>query len=101
ARRTWTVRRTWTAHEADEWTKEDWIAIVLSPLSYMCIAFGLAMSLFLIPVGFVLLAVGLAATALMFWVIDPKLDALSEDYEQKQRKYLEELEKIQRWEGKS
>jgi antibiotic biosynthesis monooxygenase (ABM) superfamily enzyme len=92
------IKRTWTPHEADEWTKEDWIAIVLSPLSFIFITFGLAMSLFLLPLGFVLLLLGLVVTAVMFWVIGPKLDVISEDYEHKQREYLEDLEKIQRWE---
>ena len=91
-------RQKWTPHEADEWTKEDWIAIVLSPLSFILITFGLAMSLFLLPLGFVLLFLGIVVTAFMFWVIDPKLDVISEDYEHKQREYLEDLEKIQRWE---
>ncbi len=92
------IKRSWTPHEADEWTKEDWIAIVLSPLSFILITFGLAMSLFLLPAGFVMLLIGIVITAFMFWVIDPKLDVLSEDYESKQREYLNELEKIQRWE---
>ena len=94
------IKRNWTPHEADEWTKEDWFAIVLSPLSYILIAFGLAMSFFLLGIGFVLLAAGLTAAAVMFWIIDPKLNVLSEDYEAKQREYLKELEKIQRWESK-
>ncbi|NWG14608.1 MAG: hypothetical protein HXY20_13860 [Acidobacteria bacterium] len=92
------IKRSWTPHEADEWTKEDWIAIVLSPLSFILITFGLAMSLFLLTAGFVMLLIGIAITVFMFWVIDPKLDVLSEDYERKQREYLNELEKIQRWE---
>ncbi len=92
------IRRQWTPHEADEWTKEDWLAIVLSPFCFVFITFGLAMSLFLLPLGFVLLLLGIAATALMFWVIDPKLHVISEDYERKQRQYLDELERIQRWE---
>jgi len=95
------IKRTWTPHEADEWTKEDWLAIVLSPLSFIFITFGLAMSLFLLPAGFVMLAVGIIASALMFWIIDPKLNAISEEYETKQREYLSELEKIQRWEDKT
>jgi hypothetical protein len=56
------------------------------------------MSLFLLPAGFIMLIVGIVITAVMFWVIDPKLDVISEDYEHKQREYLDELEKIQRWE---
>ncbi len=91
-------KRKWTAHEADEWTKEDWLAIVISPFRYIFINLGVAMSLFLLPMGFVFLGVGVVITALMFWVIDPKLKAISESYERKQREYLKDLEKIQRWE---
>ncbi len=92
------IKRKWLPHEADEWTKEDWIAIVLSPLSYIFITFGLALSLFLLPFGFIMLAVGLVITAVMFWVIDPKLSSISKEYEQKQHRYLDDLEQIQRWE---
>ena len=94
------IKRTWKAHEADEWRREDWYAIVLSPLSYIFITFGLALSFFLLPLGFVMLALGIVITALMFWIIDPKLEAISEEYEQKQREYLNQLEMIQRWEDK-
>lgn len=92
------IKRSWTPHEADEWTKEDWIAIVLSPISFILITFGLAMSLFLLPAGFIMLIIGIIITAFMFWVIDPKLDVISEDYEHKQKEYLDGLERIQRWE---
>jgi small-conductance mechanosensitive channel len=92
------IKRNWTAQEADEWTKEDWIAIVLSPLSYIFITMGLAMSFFLLPLGFILLAFGIICAVIMFWVIDPKLNVISADYEKKQKKYLDELEEIQRWE---
>ena len=92
------LKRRWTAHDADEWTKEDWIAIVLSPFCYIFVTMGLAMSLFLQPLGFLLLAVGVVFTIIVFWVMDPKLSALSSGYEKKQRKYLKELEQIQRWE---
>jgi len=92
------IKRNWTAREADEWTKEDWIAIVLSPLSYIFITMGLAMALFLLPLGFILLALGIIFAAVMFWVINPKLNVISSDYEKKQKEYLDELEEIQRWE---
>jgi hypothetical protein len=94
------MRTKWTPHEAEEWTREDWIAIVLSPLSYILITFGLAMSLFLLPAGFILLALGIIATAVMFRVIGPKLRVISHEYEERQREYLTELEQIQRWEDK-
>ena len=91
-------KKDWTPHQADEWTKEDWIAVVLSPFSYILITMGGAMSLFLLPLGFVLLAVGIIITVVMFKVIGPKLNVLSSEYEKKQRAYLKDLEKIQRWE---
>lgn len=92
------IKRNWDPHEADEWTREDWIAVILSPFSYILITMGLAMSLFLIPLGFLLLSLGILITVILFWVIDPKMSALSSDYEKKQISYLKELEQIQRWE---
>ncbi len=92
------IRRTWTPAAADEWTREDWIAILLSPLAYLGLAVGVALSALLLPVGFIILAIAAILTGLMHWVIDPKLRVISEDYEKKQKHYLEELEKIVRWE---
>jgi len=92
------IRREWTPADADEWTKEDWIAIVLSPLAYVAIAVGVALSLLLLPVGFIILGIAVVMTVLMHWVIDPKLKTISQDYEQKQKHFLQELEKTQRWE---
>ncbi len=94
------IKRTWKAHEADEWTKEDWFAIILSPLSFILITFGLALSLFGLTSGFIMLVAGVIVTALMFWIIDPKLNAISSDYESKQHEYLKDLENIQKWENK-
>ncbi|UCH63054.1 MAG: hypothetical protein JSU77_00950 [Fidelibacterota bacterium] len=92
------IRRKWTPAAADEWTREDWITIVLSPLAYITLAIGVALSIFLLKIGFIVLGAGVVLTALMHWVIDPKLKTISEDYEKKQKDYLEELEKIIRWE---
>ena len=92
------IKRNWTPHEADKWTKEDWIAIVLSPFSYILITMGLAMAIFLLPLGFLLLGIGIIFAIIMFRVIDPKLTVISEEYEKKQSQYLKELEQIQRWE---
>lgn len=94
------IKRTWKAHEADEWTKEDWFAIILSPVSFILITFGLALSLFGLTSGFIMLVVGIIVTALMFWIIDPKLNAISSEYESKQHEYLKDLEDIQKWENK-
>ena len=92
------IKRRWTAVEADRWTKEDYITFVVSPLVYVLLLVGTALSLLLRWYGFLLLGIGLALFFFMLWVIDPKLKAISEDYEIKQKQYLEDLEKIARWE---
>lgn len=92
------IRRQWTAKDADEWGKEDWIAIVLSVLSYITLSIGSALSFLLLPVGFVVLGIGVVITLLMYWVIDPKLRTLSAEYEKKQKDYLLQIEEIQKWE---
>ncbi|MEE9166673.1 MAG: hypothetical protein V3U24_04315 [Candidatus Neomarinimicrobiota bacterium] len=91
------IRRQWTAQAADEWGKEDWIAIGLSVLSYFTLTVGTALSFLLIPSGFVILAFGIGAAILMYWVIDPKLRTISSEYEKKQKDYLRKLEEIQEW----
>lgn len=93
------IRRKWTAEAADEWTKEDWIAMLLSVLSYITLTIGVALSFLLLTSGFIILAVGIVITLLMYWVIDPKLKTISNEYEKKQKEYLTQLEDIQRWEA--
>ena len=93
------IRRRWNAAEADDWRKEDWIAVVLSCLSYMGLMIGFALAFLLRWEGFAVLAVTALVTWLMFWIIDPKLSVISREYESKQREYIERLEKIARWEG--
>jgi len=92
------IRRKWTPAAADEWKREDWIVIVLSPLAYIGLAVGVVLSILLLKVGFIVLGLTIVVIVLMHWVIDPKLKTISEDYERKQKHYLEELEKIERWE---
>jgi hypothetical protein len=92
------IRRRWTAAEADFWTKEDYLTFIISPLVYVLFMIGTALSLFLLWYGFLLLGAGVVLLFLMLWVIDPKLKAISGDYEHKQKQYLEDLEKIARWE---
>ncbi|MCY4159246.1 MAG: hypothetical protein OXF48_06505 [Bacteroidetes bacterium] len=93
------IRRNWSANEADEWTKEDWIAIVLSPLCYVLITIGAAMSILLQTFGYIMLIVGIALTVILHLVIDPKLKSISKEYEKKQQNYLQELEAKVRWES--
>jgi len=91
------IKRNWTATEADEWTKEDWITIILSPLSYFLLTIGVALSLFLFWYGYLILVAGIVLAALMHWIIDPKLKAISAEYEKKQQDYLHDLEASVRW----
>jgi uncharacterized membrane protein YbaN (DUF454 family) len=92
------IRRTWTAKEADEWTKEDTITVIISPIIYALITVGTALSLLLIPIGFLLLGLGIILTLAMVYIINPKLAATSEEYEKKQKQYLDALEKKIKWE---
>ncbi|MBN1301961.1 MAG: hypothetical protein JW995_12165 [Melioribacteraceae bacterium] len=95
------IRRHWTPGSADEWTKEDWITIIISPLCYILLSIGVGLSFLLLPVGFITLTAGIVLIILMHWIIDPKLKSISHDYEEKQQQYLEELENKVRWEEKN
>lgn len=92
------IRRQWTPEAAQHWTREDLIAAVLSAASYGLIIIGGTLSLIASVAGYIALAAGIALAGLMYWVIDPKLRAVSADYEKKQQKFLERLEDIARWE---
>ena len=91
-------RRSWTAREADEWTIHDWIAIIVSPVIYLLLTIGVMLSMLLVTAGFVLLGVAILLLVLLVKVINPKLDAISEGYEKKQKEYIEELERKVKWE---
>jgi len=91
-------RKDWTPAEADEWTIHDTLAVIVSPLIYVLILIGASLAALLMPLGFVLLAVGAVLFVVMIRVINPKLTAISEGYEKKQKEYIEELEKKVKWE---
>ncbi len=92
------IKRTWTAKDADEWTKEDLFASILSPIIYGLFTIGPALAALLMPIGFILTGVGILLTLLMVFIINPKLAVISEDYEKKQKQYLDELERKVKWE---
>ena len=91
------IQRQWTAEEAQDWTREDWIAIVLSPLVFAGIMFGLTMVLLLQWSGLWWLLGAVAGSVVIYWVIDPKLRAVSADYEEQQASYINTLESRMRW----
>ena len=90
-------RTEWTAAEADEWTKEDWVTIILSPIIYLLLTVGVALACLLMWQGYVMTIVGIILTVVMHKIIDPKLKAISEEYEKKQQGYLSDLESNTRW----
>lgn len=90
-------RRTWKPEEAEAWTKEDWVVIALSPLAYALLMVGLALLLFLQVAGLVLFGLGVVATVVIHLIIDPKLKAVSSEYEKKQKEYLQRLDQVVRW----
>ena len=75
------IRREWTSADADDWHKEDWLAIIFSTVSYIALVIGTALSFLTITVGFVILALGIVSAGIMMWIIDPKLRKISSEYE--------------------
>ncbi len=91
-------RREWTPQDADEWTKEDGWAILFSCLAYMLLTIGVGLSLLVPFWGLPCVALGVACALIMYWIIDPKLRTLSDEYESKQKEYLEALDRTMKWE---
>lgn len=91
-------KREWTKEEAELWTKEDVIAASFVALSFVGIIIGTIYSFLLMPIGFITLALSVGIGILGILIILPKMQSISREYEKKQAKYLEDLEKIARWE---
>jgi hypothetical protein len=91
------IRRSWTPEQANEWTREDWVAILLSPLVFAFLMIGVTKMLLLQGSGVLMTAAAFVLSGTIYWVIDPKLRAVSIEYEADQARYLEELEKTMRW----
>lgn len=88
----------WTKEEAELWTKEDVIAAICVAISFVGINIGTIYAFLLMPMGFVIFALSVGIGALGIIIIMPKMKSISSEYEKKQAKYLEDLEKIARWE---
>jgi hypothetical protein len=91
------IRRAWTPEQADAWTREDWIAVALSPLVFAALMIGLTRLLLLETDGIWLVVGAVVGALAIYWVIDPKLRAVSSEYEARQARYVEELERRLRW----
>jgi len=93
-------RKNWTPSEADEWTVHDLVASILGVLAFFLGTIGVIGAFLFQLWGFVCLVVAGALTILMYRVIDPKLRAMSEAFEEKQQEYLDDLERTVRWESR-
>lgn len=91
-------RRSWTVDDADRWTWHDAAACIFGVLAFVLVTVGVAGALLLRSWGFVSLLLAALSTWLTFRVIDPKLRALSEGFEAKQARFLESVERRNRWE---
>lgn len=92
------IKRKWTPEEAEEWSKEDTITVIISPIIYFLFLIGVELSIMLIPSGFLLVGAGIILLIFMIYIINPKLSIISSRYEKRQQKYIEELEKKIKWE---
>ena len=70
------------------------MVILMSPLVLGGLMIGVVWSLLLMPAGFVILAASIGGTVLIWWIIDPKLRAVSAEYEQQQAEYIEQNEAL-------
>jgi hypothetical protein len=70
---------------------------VLAPIVYALVMVGVATGLLGRPSGAAMLLGGLALGGVIYWVIDPKLRAISAEYEERQAEYLRDLERSMRW----
>ena len=87
-----------TGKVSREWTTDDLVACVLSALSYFN---GLAATTLVLmnnATGWILVVAMVFELILMFRIIDPKLKMVSGSFEKKQKQYLEELDRIVKWE---
>lgn len=92
-------RRDWTPIEAEEWTAHDFWASVFSIGTYVFTALGVAGALLLQTWGFVSLALAVVCLLLMLRIMDPKLRAISTEFESREAHYLERLDRATRWEA--
>ena len=84
-----------------EWSREDLLACILSALAYVNCLAGIALPVMNQWTGYALTAITVAQVVTMYYIIDPKLRKVSDDFEKKQQEYLEELDKIVEWEKSS
>jgi hypothetical protein len=93
------LTKDWAAHDADRWTRHDLLASLFGVMAFVFVTVGVAGALLLQTWGFITLGLAVVFTWLTFKVIDPKLRALSREFEDKQAEYLDAMERRNRWES--
>lgn len=93
-------RKDWTATDADEWTVHDLVASVLGVLAFFLGTIGVIGAFLFQLWGFACLLATAVLTLIMYRVIDPKLRAMSEAFDERQQEYLDDLERTVRWESR-
>ena len=71
--------------------------MVISPLVFAALMIGVTKLLLLQPGGLWLVLAAVGGTVVIYWIIDPKLRAISSEYEARQAGYVAELEQRLRW----
>jgi hypothetical protein len=94
------MAKKYTPEQAEKWGWEELVASIGAPAGYIFISIGLALVLLLKPIGWVYLIIGIVSTLVMYFVMDPKLRAVSDEYERRQAEFLKHVESISKWEGK-
>ena len=79
------------------WSAVDYWACVLSAASFVLITAGTPMMLLNLWQGYIMVALSIISAVVMFKIVNPKLKLVSEQYESKQKEYLEELNRIIKW----
>ena len=79
------------------WSAVDYWACVLSAASFVLITAGIPMMLLNLWQGYLMVALSIISAVSMFRIVNPKLTLISEKYESRQKEYLEELNRIIKW----
>jgi hypothetical protein len=89
----------WTPETADQWTRHDLIASILSPLVYILATIGGAYAVFGNPLGWWLLTMAVALSLMLWAIIDRKLRVQSIAFAKHEEEHKEIVEERNRWGG--
>jgi len=91
------MAKKYTPEQAENWGWEELVACITAPAGYIFITIGLALVCLLRWDGWVYLIIGIVSTLVMYFVMDPKLRAVSDEYEKQQAEWLKHVENVSKW----